>query len=314
MADDTVESPRSFDPRHAVSVGSVQSLEAFRRVRILGVPVEGAAEAEAVQAIVDAARSGRGHWTITANLDHLRRYRREPTARRLIDGADLVLADGMPLIWTSRLAGAPLPERVAGSDMIWSICELASRCDVSVFLLGGDPGVADSAAQTLRERYVGLKIVGSLCPPLGFEGDEQELARIQREIVSAAPQLVLVGLGFPKQDLLIERLRGFLPGSSFIGVGISFSFVSGAVSRAPAWMRGVGLEWLYRLAHEPGRLLRRYLVDGVPFALVLFGSAICHRLGAGGGEDRWGEEPAGEGRQAVAGESDPLACNDAATS
>jgi N-acetylglucosaminyldiphosphoundecaprenol N-acetyl-beta-D-mannosaminyltransferase len=259
-----------------------------RRVRIMGAPIAAVTEVEAVQAIVDAASTNRGHWTITANLDHLRRYQHEPIVRELIDQADLVVADGTPLIWASRLAGVALPERVAGASMIWSISEAASRRAASVFLLGGDPGVADRAAQVLQERYPGLRVAGTLCPPLGFEADASELDRIQRQLSQAAPQIVFVALGFPKQDLLIGRLRRILPSASFIGVGISLSFVTGDVLRAPRWTHRVGLEWTYRLLQEPRRLVRRYLVDGVPFALALFASGARHRVCAWGGPRRVG--------------------------
>ncbi len=235
-------------------------------------------EADAVRAILDAAEAGSGHWTITANLDHIRRYRRDPVQRALIDEADLVVADGMPLIWASHLAGDPLPERVSGSSMVWSICEAASARRQSLFLLGGDPGVAERAADIFRNTYPGLEIVGSVCPPLGFESDEQELDRIERQVTNAAPRIVFVALGFPKQDLLIRRLRKSLPHASFLGVGISLSYATGDVSRAPGWICSLGLEWAYRLLQEPTRrLARRYLVDGLPFGVRMMLSAARHR-------------------------------------
>ncbi len=279
------ERPLSATVRPASAIDP-EPAPAIRHVRLMGARIAAVTEADAVRAIIAATTGRRGHWTITANLDHLRRYQREPTARGLIDEADLVLADGVPLIWASRLAGAALPERVAGSDIIWSISQAASRSDATVFLLGGDPGVADRAAQVLRARYAGLRVVGTLCPPVGFEADERTLERIGREVLAAAPQIVFVGLGFPKQDLLIKRLRSVLPGTSFIGVGISLSFVAGEVSRAPRWTRSLCLEWAYRLLQEPRRLARRYVRDGVPFAIRLLGSAVWQR----GARDRahWG--------------------------
>jgi N-acetylglucosaminyldiphosphoundecaprenol N-acetyl-beta-D-mannosaminyltransferase len=247
-------------------------------------------EADAVRRIVDAASTERGHWTITANLDHLRRYRQEPVARELIDGADLVVADGMPLIWASRLVGALLPERVTGSNMIWSISDAARSRGQSVFLLGGDPGVAERAADILAGRYEGLDIAGTFCPPTGFEKDPAQIDRIQRSVVEAAPQIVFVALGFPKQDLLIQRLRRVLPCASYIGVGISLSYVTGEVPRAPAWTQPLGLEWLYRLLREPKRLSRRYLLEGFPFALRLLPSAMLHRVHA---DSLWGWDATG---------------------
>lgn len=266
-----------------VSAGSV------RLTRFMGAPIGVVTEADAVRAIVDAAEAGSGHWTITANLDHIRRYRRDPVQRALIDEADLVVADGVPLIWASRLAGEPLPERVSGSSMVWSICDAASACRLSVFLLGGNPGVAERAAQIFRDSYPGLEIAGTVCPPVGFEKDEQELDRIQRQVTEANPRIVFVALGFPKQDLLIRILRSSLPHASFLGVGISLSYATGDLSRAPSWICRLGLEWAYRLSQEPTRrLTRRYLVNGVPFGLRLMMSAArCRvrrgRLGAPGG-------------------------------
>ena len=192
-------------------------------IRLMGAPMGVVTEAFAVQSVISAAQTGRGHWTITANLDHLRRYHCNSVEKGLIDDADLVVADGMPLIWASRLSGEPLPERVSGSSMVWSICEAACARRQSVFLLGGDPGVAQRAADVFRGHYPGLEIAGTACPPVGFEKDEQELARIQRQIVEAAPHVVFVALGFPKQDLLIRMLRRSLPRASFLGVGISLS-------------------------------------------------------------------------------------------
>jgi N-acetylglucosaminyldiphosphoundecaprenol N-acetyl-beta-D-mannosaminyltransferase len=249
-----------------------------RHMRMMGAPMGIVTEADAVKAIVDAAEAGTGHWTITANLDHLRRYHRDSVQKGLIDEADLVVADGMPLIWASRLAGEPLPERVSGSSMVWSICEAAAARGQSVFLLGGDPGVAERAAKVFEGRYRGLEIAGTYCPPMGFESDELELERIRHQVVEASPQIVFVALGFPKQDLLIRALRGSLPGASFLGVGISLSYATGDLSRPPAWICNLGLEWAYRLRQEPTRrLVRRYIVDGSPFALRLAMSAARYR-------------------------------------
>jgi N-acetylglucosaminyldiphosphoundecaprenol N-acetyl-beta-D-mannosaminyltransferase len=259
-----------------------------RYVRLTGARFAAVTEAQTVRSIVEAAADKRGQWTITANLDHLRRYRQDRVTRELMECADLVVADGMPLVWASRLVGAPLPERVSGSNMVWSISEAASIRQQSIFLIGGDPGVASRAAHILTARYSGLNIVGTLCPPVGFDCDPSELDRIRDQMVDADPQIVFVALGFPKQDLLIRRLRVALPFASFIGVGISLSFVAGDVSRAPVWVRAAGLEWLYRLLQEPGRLAHRYLIDGLPFAFRLLAAAVRSRVRARGAEIYWG--------------------------
>jgi N-acetylglucosaminyldiphosphoundecaprenol N-acetyl-beta-D-mannosaminyltransferase len=247
-------------------------------VRVMGAPFVAVTESEAARMIVEGALAKRGHWAITANLDHLRRYMREPLARKLINEASLVVADGTPLIWASRLAGTPLPERVAGSNMIWTVCDTIRRSHGSVFLLGGNPGVAKRAAEVLERRYIGLDVAGTFCPAPGFEHNEDELKLIEERVCAASPDVVLVALGFPKQDILIARLRCLLPTASFMGVGISLSFVAGEIPRAPDWTHMIGLEWVHRLIREPKRLARRYLIQGVPFALLLLRWAAKHRM------------------------------------
>ena len=140
--------------------------------------------------------------------------------------------------------------------------------------------MADKAAQVLVDRYPGLSICGTSCPPHGFDRDDRALCQIERDVANAAPDLVLVALGFPKQDMVIERLRRLLPGSSFIGIGIGLSFVTGDVPRAAPWAQALGLERLHRLMQEPRRLARRYLIEGIPFAAHLFASAALFRLRA----------------------------------
>jgi N-acetylglucosaminyldiphosphoundecaprenol N-acetyl-beta-D-mannosaminyltransferase len=267
---------------------SKASLAEAPSVRLMGASFGALRESDVIDVIVGAAAIGRGHWTITANLDHLRRYTAEDMAKELIEEADLVVADGTPLVWASRLAGTSLPERVAGSNLIWSICGAASRQGTSVFLLGGDPGVGDRAAEALTRRFPDLQIAGTSCPPFGFEEDEEALERIASKVRDAEADIVMVALGFPKQDIVIRRIRRVRPSASYIGVGISFSFVAGDVPRAPGWTHTLGLEWAHRLMQEPRRLARRYLVEGIPFLFRLFTSAIWFRLRIGRAKADWG--------------------------
>ena len=183
----------------------------------------------------------------------------------------------MPLIWASKLQRTPLPERVCGSNLILSISQAAATNNRTVFLLGGDPGTAESAKAELEKRYEGINIVGTHCPPFGFEGEEQQYENLVNTVAETQPDIVFVALGFPRQERVIERLRQHLPNAWFIGVGISFSFVTGQVRRAPKWMQKTGLEWVHRLAQEPNRLIRRYLIDDIPFALRLLINATFKR-------------------------------------
>jgi N-acetylglucosaminyldiphosphoundecaprenol N-acetyl-beta-D-mannosaminyltransferase len=275
MADTIFTSPARTGPR--ITPRAVPSAIDLSRIRMMGVDFAVAREDEVVSLFVDRAVARAGCWVITANLDHLRRYASEPSTRRLIHAADVVVADGMPLVVASRLAGLPLPERVAGSSMVAPIARRAAERGASVFLLGGEPGVADRAAHELCALAPGLDVAGTYCPAHGFEDDPDQLAEINRVLRAANPDIVLVALGFPKQDRLIQALRGVLPGASFVGVGITLSFVAGDVARAPMWMRRAGVEWLHRLVSEPRRLWKRYLVHGLPFAARLGAAALVAR-------------------------------------
>ena len=229
--------------------------------------------------IFSALAEDRGGWLITANLDFLRRWAQHPEIRDLYSQADLRVADGMPLVWASRLMGDPLPERVAGSELIWLVAERASREGRSVYMLGGQPDAAQEARQRLIARNPALRICGCSSPWGGDAPSPSELDEIRAELVQSRPDIVLVALGSPKQERVIEGLRGELPATWMIGVGISFSFVAGHVRRAPSWVQRVGLEWVHRLAQEPGRLGRRYLIDDLPFAAELFARALIARRG-----------------------------------
>lgn len=255
--------------------------------RVMGARFSLLDEQSIVHAIVTLGVSGRGCWVITANLDHLRQFHHDPGARALIESADIVAADGAPIVWASRIANDPVPERVAGSDMIWSLCELATARGASIFLLGGEPGVAEESKAVLQQRFPDLRIAGFMCPDFGFEHSRAKLAAIDEVVLNSHPDIVLVALGFPKQDRLIARLSKLHPSAAYVGVGIGLSFVAGRVGRAPQWMRRCGLEWVHRLYQEPARLGRRYLVHGLPFAVRLLISAFAARIGLVGRES-WG--------------------------
>lgn len=248
------------------------------RIRVFGMPLSIVTEPQVVDHIVRSALGRHGGWVITPNLDHLRLFRKHPTLRPMFEAAELVTADGMPLVWASRLQRTPLPQRVSGSTLIHSLTEAAAREGLSVFFLGGNPSAAERTAEQLRRNNPALNVAGTSCPPPGFDQDPQQVEAIRQQLLAARPDIVFVGLGFPKQERLIEQLRASLPAAWFLGIGISFSFVSGEVKRAPLWMQRTGLEWLHRLIQEPGRLGKRYLVHGFPFAGRLLLASLISRF------------------------------------
>jgi N-acetylglucosaminyldiphosphoundecaprenol N-acetyl-beta-D-mannosaminyltransferase len=250
-------------------------------VSLMGLEVNAISERETIAFVLEQLSRGRGGWVCTVNLDVLRQWRGSADVRELVTEADLVVADGMPLVWAAGLQGSPLPERVAGSTLVSSLTAAAADAGASVFLLGGNPGTAEAAVSKLSETSPGARIAGTLCPPFGFERDPELVAQIRDTLIEVAPDIVYVGLGFPKQERLIAELRQHLPETWFLSCGISFSFLAEQIHRAPAIVQRLGLEWLHRLAQEPGRLYRRYLLEGIPFMLELMWSALTFRVAQG---------------------------------
>lgn len=216
-----------------------------------------AAAVDEIEALVDA---GKGGYVVTPNVDHVVRAEHSESLRDAVAAASLSLADGMPLIWMSHLLGTPLPEKVSGSDLVGPLLERASQRQWSVYILGAAPGVGQRAAERLSSRLVGLTIAGVDAPPIGFDKDSKMDDQVVEKVRVAAPHLILVALGCPKQEVWMHRhLHRYAPAVA-LGIGATVDFIAGEQRRAPRWMSRVGLEWFYRLAREPRRMASRYLV------------------------------------------------------
>lgn len=275
----TPDSPIDETPEdgEAQAIASATAPARPAGVDLRGIWFDQVTEAQAVTHLMGHLDAGRGGWVITSNLDHLLRAGRDAEFRAMLDEADLVVADGTPLVWASKLQGTPLPERVAGSSMVWTAAQAAAKQGRSVYLLGGDPGTAEAAGDILVKKYPGLRLAGTFCPPMGFEKDPAQMAAMAESLRASGADLVYVALGSPKQERLIREIRGVLPDAWWLGIGISLSFICGEVKRAPVWVQKMGLEWLHRMVQEPRRLAKRYLVDGIPFAMVLLSSSLWRR-------------------------------------
>jgi N-acetylglucosaminyldiphosphoundecaprenol N-acetyl-beta-D-mannosaminyltransferase len=205
-------------------------------------------------ALVEA---GGPSYFITANAHYAMLTERDPALRAINERAAFILADGAPLVWASRYGPAPLPERVAGSDLIYDLCERSASRGLGLFLLGGAPGVAEEAARRLEALYPGLRIVGAESPPfrpLSAEEHEALLGRIRR----ASPDLLLVAFGQPKGEFWLSENLPSLGDVVGVQVGASLDFVAGRVPRAPRLVQRIGMEWAYRMWREPSRLAPRY--------------------------------------------------------
>ncbi len=251
-----------------------------RRVLLASTYIDDLTARETVDAIFDSLDRAMGGWLITYNLDILRRACVDAAFERQSRAATLRVADGMPLLWAASLQGTPLAERVAGSDLVYDIAAAAAARGRSIFLLGGNPAdVCDRAVVRLKQLYPELEIAGAHSPPVGFLDDTTERTLVGKLIADADPDLVLIGLP-PNLQAAVHEHYGQDTHSPtwWLGVGVTFSFVTGDIARAPRWMQRCGLEWAHRLAHEPRRLGRRYLIEGPPFVVRLLGGAALRRI------------------------------------
>ena len=236
------------------------------RVRIDQVAFDKVTMRETVERIIAMARKkDRTRYVCTGNLDHLVLIEKDPDFAKAYENADLVVADGAPIVWLSRLVATALPERVAGSDLFWQLAKASSETGLRLFFLGGAPGAAAKAADMAERRYPGAKIVGTYCPPFDTFDTDVEQARIKRVVRSSEPDVLLVAFGAPKQEKWIVANKDALGVPVSIGVGGSFEMAAGIKKRAPKWVQNVGMEWLYRFAQEPTRLFNRYFVNDLPY-------------------------------------------------
>jgi N-acetylglucosaminyldiphosphoundecaprenol N-acetyl-beta-D-mannosaminyltransferase len=249
-----------------------------REATLAGIAFDRLTETEVIEHIIDAMRLGRGGWVVTPNIDICRLTGRDPRLQELVSSASLVVPDGTPLLWAAALRGDPLAERVTGSSLIYSLTAAAAQHGRSIYLLGGDPSVPAQAAGQLRRRHPDLLIAGTDAPPVGLGVSDGGIDIIRARLAATTPDIVYVGLGFPKQERLVARIAPAFPATWFIGCGAAIPFVAGTVPRAPRWMQRAGAEWLFRLAMEPRRLTGRYLVHDLPFAARLLAGCAAERL------------------------------------
>lgn len=222
---------------------------------------------------------GYGGWVVTPNVDIVRQVWEDADLRGLVGDATLVIVDGAPVEWAGQLAHRVEVNRVAGASLVKPLLAVAEAEHRPVLLLGGRPGSAVAAARSLVGEFPELQI-NTHCPPLGFEDDRSAWADVFDAVSSTRGGLVFCGLGFPKQERVMRRLSADFPDTWFLGVGGSIDFLAEAIPRAPEWMQRAGVEWVFRLATEPRRLGRRYVVDGIPFGVHLMAWALVQRHGA----------------------------------
>ena len=235
---------------------------------MFGIAVDDTTMAGALDAMESLIAAGGSGLVVTPNVQHVVLLQHDREFQRAYARASLVLPDSVPLVWASRLLGRPLASRVAGSDLLPEFAARASGKGYRLFLLGAAPGVARRAADILAARHPGLTVAGTLAPRFGFESDPAESERIAAAVRASSPDVVFLALGTPKGEIWAARHLDRLGAPLAACVGAAFDFLVGAQKRAPRWVQKIGFEWLYRLAYEPTRLWRRYIL-GNPYFLWL---------------------------------------------
>jgi N-acetylglucosaminyldiphosphoundecaprenol N-acetyl-beta-D-mannosaminyltransferase len=242
------------------------TMESTTRVNILGCPFDAISFGETVQCIKRTILEGRQIQIVPGSVDFVMKAKRDATFKRELWRADLVVADGVPIVWAATLLGEPLCGRVSGTELVWRCAEISAELGCAVALIGAKPGVAPRAAQKMSERYPHAKLHAIPTPsPLGPEDN----AELIETIKAMEAKIVLAALGAPRQERWVQSYLSACTASVGIGVGSAFDIICGDMPRAPRWMQDHGLEWLQRLLLEPRRLGRRYLIEDSPFIFHL---------------------------------------------
>ena len=240
------------------------------RINFMNTEVDNLTMSEALEAIDELINNGKNRYVVTPNIDHIIQLESDEELQQIYARADLILTDGKPMLWISKLYRSPIKEKVSGSDLFPLLCDLAAQKGYCMFFLGSAEGIAAKAAEILKLKYEGLQIVGTYSPPYGFEKDENEIVKIVDIIQNAKPHILIVGLGCPKQEKFIFHYKERLGVPLSLGLGASFDFVVGKIKRAPRWMRECGLEWLFRITQDPKRMIKRYIIDDAKIVRLVF--------------------------------------------
>ena len=233
---------------------------------ILGMRVDATSYRDAVKQILKWAVNGENRYVCAANVHMVMEAYENETLQQIVNQADLVVPDGMPLVWMLRRLGYSPLERVYGPNLMMKVLEAASKLDIPVGFYGGEPVVSARLAENLQQKFADLQIVYRYSPPFkSLTHREDEI--VHRNIIDSQARILFIGLGCPKQELWMARHTGRIQ-AVMLGVGAAFDFHAGKVKQAPEWLQNKGLEWLFRLFTEPGRLWKRYLKHNPRFAAL----------------------------------------------
>lgn len=243
------------------------------RQKFMNTEIDNLTMQEALETIDALIQENKNAYVVTPNVDHIVQLETNKELQDVYANASLILTDGKPLLWIAKWYGTPIKEKISGSDLFPLLCDMAAKKGYSMFFLGAAEGVAAKAADNLMNKYKGLQVIGTYSPPYGFENDSSEMNKIDAMIKKARPDILIVGLGCPKQEKFIYNNFIKLGVPISLGLGASFDFEAGNIKRAPKWMANHGLEWLFRITQDPKRLMKRYLIND----MKIFKLAVKYR-------------------------------------
>jgi N-acetylglucosaminyldiphosphoundecaprenol N-acetyl-beta-D-mannosaminyltransferase len=244
------------------------------KINMFGIDIDRLTMAESVQTIASwvSIDEYKSRYVVTPNVDHIVNLNSLANFKQAYSKASLIVADGNPVVWASKLLGKPLPETVPGSDLVPAIFDYYESADtkIKVYLLGAMPGVAETAANNIHQKWANVKVVGTYSPNFGFEKSQEESNYICNILNELKPDIVVFGVGSPKQELWAHQYADKISSKVILCVGATIDFLAGEKARAPFWIRRIGLEWLHRLVTEPKRLFKRYFIGIITFPKLVF--------------------------------------------
>jgi N-acetylglucosaminyldiphosphoundecaprenol N-acetyl-beta-D-mannosaminyltransferase len=245
------------------------------RIKFLNLYIDSLTTQEAKERVDQMVQDRRPQYVVTPNTDIVMLMQKNPDLLEICNNADLILTDGEMVVKLSKFLGNPIKERVAMTDFVWEVCDLAVEKNYKVFLFGGKEHVLEMGKSKILEKYPKLNICGCYSPPLGFEKNQLELLKALDNIKSSKADVLIVFLGCPKQELFIAKYKDQYQVPVSITMGGCIDFIGADIKRAPMWMQKNGLEWFFRFAQEPKRLFKRYFIDD----MMIFPLVMKYKLG-----------------------------------
>ncbi len=233
----------------------------MERIKFMNIMIDNVSMEEAINEVNTIIDSGGRKYIVTPNTDHIVKLQDNMMFKKAYKDAGMVLVDGTPIMWLSKWYKTPLKEKITGPKFTEKVIEDAALHNYSVFILGAGEGIAQKAADNMKNKYKGLEVVGCYSPKYGFESDKKEITNIINQINEVNPDILVSGMGSPKTEIFLNQYLDSMNTHVALSVGAAIDFMAGNVKRCPAWINKIGFEWLYRVAKEPKRMFKRYFVD-----------------------------------------------------